>query len=77
MKLTGASYVSPKTKKAFDDALSDGWTIKQATSVPVAVPAPQIVEKVVEKIVEVERIVEVEKIVYVNADGTIADGNQN
>ncbi len=71
MKLTGASYVSPKTKKAFDDALNDGWTIKQATSVPVAVPAPQVVEK----IVEVERIVEVEKIVYLNADGSVADGN--
>ena len=73
MKLTGASYVSPKTKKAFDDALNDGWTIKQATSVPVAVPEPQV--KIVEKIVEVERIVEVEKIVYLNADGTVADGN--
>ena len=74
MKLTGASYVSPKTKKAFDDALNDGWTIKQATSVPVAVPEPQVVEKIVEKIVEVERIVEVEKIVYLNTDGTVADG---
>nr|WP_052056734.1 type I polyketide synthase [Colwellia psychrerythraea] len=74
MKLTGASYVSPKTKKAFDDALSDGWTIKQATSVPVAVPEPQVVEKIVEKIVEVERIVEVEKIVYLNSDGSVADG---
>jgi len=74
MKLTGASYVSPKTKKAFDDALNDGWTIKQATSVPVAVPEPQVVEKIVEKIVEVERIVEVEKIVYLNTDGTVAAG---
>ena len=74
MKLTGASYVSPKTKKAFDDALNDGRTIKQATSVPVAVPEPQVVEKIVEKIVEVERIVEVEKIVYVTADGKVSDG---
>ncbi len=76
MKLTGASYVSPKTKKAFDDALNDGWTIKQATSVPVAVPEPQVIERIVEKIVEVERIVEVEKIVYLNSDGTAADGSQ-
>ncbi len=72
MKLTGASYVSAKTKKAFDDALNDGRMVKQATSVPVAVPAPQVVEK----IVEVERIVEVEKIVYLNADGTVATPNQ-
>ncbi|MEI6895465.1 MAG: SDR family NAD(P)-dependent oxidoreductase [Colwellia sp.] len=74
MKLTGASYVSPKTKKAFDDALNDGWTIKQAYAAPIAVPEPQV--KVVEKIVEVERIVEVEKIVYLNADGTVADSSK-
>ena len=72
MKLTGASYVSAKTSKAFDDALNDGWTVKQATSVPVVVPE----QKIVEKIVEVERIVEVEKIVYLNADGTAAQPNQ-
>jgi acyl transferase domain-containing protein len=72
MKLTGASYVSAKTSKAFDDALNDGWTVKQATSVPVVVPE----QKIVEKIVEVERIVEVEKIVYLNADGTPAQPNQ-
>jgi len=72
MKLTGASYVSAKTSKAFEDALNDGWTVKQATSVPVAVPAPQIVEK----IVEVERIVEVEKIVYLNADGSVGQPSQ-
>ncbi|MCP4991905.1 MAG: acyltransferase domain-containing protein, partial [Colwellia sp.] len=77
LKLTGASYVSPKTKKAFEDALTDGWTVKQAHTAPIAVPEPQvkIVEKVVEKIVEVERIVEVEKIVYVNADGSVAQGS--
>ncbi|WP_442855130.1 SDR family NAD(P)-dependent oxidoreductase [Colwellia sp. TT2012] len=74
MKLTGASYVSPKTKKAFDDALNDGWTIKQAHTTPVAVPEAQV--KIVEKIVEVERIVEVEKIVYLNLDGSIADPSQ-
>jgi len=73
MKLTGASYVSDKTKKAFDDALNDGWTVKQAHTAPIAVPEPQV--KIVEKIVEVERIVEVEKIVYVNVDGQIVDGN--
>ncbi|WP_019027445.1 type I polyketide synthase [Colwellia piezophila] len=71
MKLTGASYVSPKTKKAFDDALNDGWTIKQAHTTPVAVPEAQV--KIVEKIVEVERIVEVEKIVYVTMDGKVVD----
>ncbi|NRA85194.1 MAG: acyltransferase domain-containing protein, partial [Gammaproteobacteria bacterium] len=38
MKLSAASYVSPKTKKAFEDALTDGWTIKQAKATPVAVP---------------------------------------
>ncbi len=72
MKLTGASYVSAKTSKAFDDALNDGWTVKQATSVPVVVPE----QKIIEKIVEVERIVEVEKIVYLNADGTVTQPNQ-
>ncbi|NRA72802.1 MAG: SDR family NAD(P)-dependent oxidoreductase, partial [Gammaproteobacteria bacterium] len=72
MKLSAASYVSPKTKKAFEDALTDGWTIKQAKATPVAVPEQQVkvVEKVVEKIVE--KIVEVERIVYVQADGTPA-----
>jgi acyl transferase domain-containing protein len=73
MKLTGTSYVSPKTKKAFDDALNDGRTVKQAHAAPTALPEPQI--KVVEKIVEVERIVEVEKIVYLNTDGSVADAS--
>ena len=73
MKLTGASYVSAKTKKQFDDALNDGWTIKQATSVPIVVPEPQV--KVIEKIIEVEKIVEVERIVYLTADGKVADGS--
>ena len=73
MKLTGKSYVSAKTEKAFADALADGRVVKQAKAVAPAVNAPErIVE--VEKIVEVERIVEVEKIVYLNADGTVADG---
>ncbi|MGL1956165.1 MAG: SDR family NAD(P)-dependent oxidoreductase [Colwellia sp.] len=82
MKLTGASYVSDKTKQAFDEALNDGWTIKQATSVPVTVSEPKVIErvvekeieKVVEKIVEVERIVEVEKIVYLTPDGKVFNG---
>ncbi|TMM44809.1 type I polyketide synthase [Colwellia ponticola] len=80
MKLTGKSYVSAKTEKAFADALTDGRVIKQAKATSSAGTAAEhtvekIVEKVVEKIVEVERIVEVEKIVYLNADGTIADAS--
>jgi polyketide-type polyunsaturated fatty acid synthase PfaA len=64
MKLTGAAYVNPKTKKAFDDALNDGWKINAAE--------PKIIEKVIEKIVvkEVIKEVIVEKIVYVQKDGT-------
>jgi polyketide-type polyunsaturated fatty acid synthase PfaA len=54
MKLSAASYVSPKTKKIFADALSDGWTVKQTSAVA---PEPIIVEKIVERVVE--------KIVYV------------
>ncbi|AGH81296.1 polyunsaturated fatty acid synthase PfaA [Psychromonas sp. CNPT3] len=57
MKLTGASYVSPKTKKAFSDALNDDWTLSSMQ--------PQIIEKEVIKEVIIEKIVEVEKIVYV------------
>ncbi|MCJ8274210.1 MAG: acyltransferase domain-containing protein, partial [Psychrosphaera sp.] len=63
MKLSGASYVSDKTSKAFEDALTDGWTVKQAKAAPVAVPEPQV--KIVEKIVEKIVYKEVEKIVYV------------
>nr|WP_245542702.1 type I polyketide synthase [Psychromonas ossibalaenae] len=64
MKLTGAAYVSPKTQKAFTDALNDGWQLT----------APQHQEKVVVKEVIKEVIVEkvVEKIVYVQADGSPA-----
>jgi acyl transferase domain-containing protein/NAD(P)-dependent dehydrogenase (short-subunit alcohol dehydrogenase family) len=54
MKLSAASYVSPKTKKIFADALTDGWTVKQTSAVA---PEPIIVEKIVERVVE--------KIVYV------------
>ncbi|WP_022941396.1 type I polyketide synthase [Psychromonas hadalis] len=68
MKLTGASYVNPKTKKAFDDALNDGWKIS-STIVEKEVIKEVIVEKIVEKIVEVE------KIVYVQADGTPVQNN--
>jgi polyketide-type polyunsaturated fatty acid synthase PfaA len=79
MKLTGKSYVSAKTEKAFADALADGRVIKQAKATSHAETAPErivekIVEKVVEKVIEVERIVEVEKIVYLNSDGTVVDG---
>nr|WP_045110309.1 type I polyketide synthase [Moritella viscosa]SHO15137.1 Polyunsaturated fatty acid synthase PfaA [Moritella viscosa] len=77
MKLSAASYVSPKTKKAFADALTDGWTVKQAKAAPVAVPQPQVIEKIVEVEKIVEKIVEVEKIVYVNADGSYVTPNNN
>ncbi|MEH6451766.1 MAG: SDR family NAD(P)-dependent oxidoreductase [Psychromonas sp.] len=70
MKLTGAAYVSAKTKKKFEEALNDGQTISNAQ--------PKIVENIIHKEVAVvkevikEVIVEkiVEKIVYVQADGT-------
>ena len=61
MKLTGAAYVNPKTKKAFDDALNDGWEISSAKPQVKEVIKEVIVEKIVEKIVEVEKIVYVEK----------------
>ncbi|NRB39855.1 MAG: SDR family oxidoreductase [Pseudomonadales bacterium] len=62
MKLSAASYVSDKTRKVFEDALTDGWKVKQAKAVsqPVAVPEPKVIEKIVEKVVE--------KIVYVASD---------
>ena len=73
MKLSAASYVSPKTKKAFSDALTDGWTVKQAKPTTAAPVEPIIVEKVVEKIVE--------KIVYVTdpaaATAQLADTRVN
>ncbi|MBL0711808.1 MAG: acyltransferase domain-containing protein, partial [Colwellia sp.] len=73
MKLTGASYVSDKTKQAFDDALTDGWTVKQANSTSVVASEPQV--KIVEKVIE--KIVEVEKIVYVNVDGSVVGNAVN
>ena len=65
MKLSGASYVSNKTKKAFQDELTDDWKVEQA----VPVSTPQIKEVIVEKVVEkiVEKVVE--KIVYVDSQG--------
>jgi acyl transferase domain-containing protein len=60
MKLTGAAYVSDKSKKAFSDCLNDGWTLSGSD--------PKVVEKVVIKEVIVEKVVE--KIVYLNSDGT-------
>ncbi|WP_372882054.1 SDR family NAD(P)-dependent oxidoreductase [Psychromonas sp.] len=66
MKLTGAAYVSDKTKKAFQDALNDGRTISAQQAQP---NNNMIVKEVpVEKEVIVEKIVE--KVVYLNADGT-------
>ena len=54
MKLSAASYVSPKTRKAFSDALTDGRTVKQAKPISTPVAAePVIVEKIVEKIIYV------------------------
>ncbi len=56
MKLSAASYVSDKTRKAFDDALTDGWQVKQASgAITSAEPVVKqvIVEKIVEKIVYV------------------------
>ncbi|MCP4295793.1 MAG: acyltransferase domain-containing protein [Proteobacteria bacterium] len=44
MKLGGSNYVSPKTKQEFEDALADGFKIKQAK-----IPEP-IIEKVIEKV---------------------------
>ena len=64
MKLSAASYVSPKTQQAFTDALNDGYQIASGVS---AEPEVKVVEKIVEKVVEVEKIVE--KIVYVDRDG--------
>ncbi|WP_232772497.1 type I polyketide synthase [Psychromonas sp. Urea-02u-13] len=71
MKLTGAAYVNPKTKKAFSDALNDGWTISSAE--PKVVVKEVIKEVIVEKVVE--KIVEVEKIVYVQQNGAPATTN--
>ncbi|WP_413698697.1 acyltransferase domain-containing protein [Psychromonas sp. KJ10-10] len=67
MKLTGATYVNPKTKKAFTDALNDGWKLQNTE--------PKVVVKEVIKEVIVEKVVEVEKIVYVEKDG--ATNTQN
>ncbi|TEW55938.1 SDR family NAD(P)-dependent oxidoreductase [Psychromonas sp. RZ22] len=53
MKLSGASYVSPKTKKAFEDALTDDWKISNAHSSSSTVKEV-VVEKVVEKVVYVD-----------------------
>ncbi|MFT4923955.1 MAG: acyl transferase domain-containing protein [Phenylobacterium sp.] len=65
MKLSGAAYVSDKTQKQFTDALTDGWTVKQATAT-ASEPQVKVVEKIVEVETIVEKIVEVEKIVYVD-----------
>ena len=67
MKLTGAAYVNPKTEKAFNDALNDGWTVN--SSEPKVVVKEVIKEVVVEKIVE--KIVYVEKGGVANATATV------
>jgi len=53
IKLNGANYVSPATRKAYEEALTDGFRLTGGEST------------VVEKIIEVEKIVEVEKIIEV------------
>ena len=64
MKLSGASYVSPKTKKVFEDGLTDNWKISNTQ------PTTPIVKEVIKEVI-VEKVVEkvVEKIVYVDAQG--------
>ncbi len=42
--LNGGLYMSEKTRKAFEDALNDGWKVSQAVA-----PEPEIIERVVEK----------------------------
>ena len=56
MKLSGATYVSPKTSKAFDDALNDNWKITNTQT------TQQPVKEVIKEVI-------VEKIVYVDAQG--------
>ena len=63
MKLSGASYVSPKTKKAFDDGLTDGFKITNTASQPVV---KEVIKEVIKEVV-VEKVVE--KIVYVDSAG--------
>jgi acyl transferase domain-containing protein/acyl carrier protein/NADP-dependent 3-hydroxy acid dehydrogenase YdfG len=50
VKLSGYNYLSAETQKTYDDVMSDGFKIKGGGT--------QIVEKIVEKIVNVEKIVE-------------------
>ncbi|MFT6139735.1 MAG: polyketide-type polyunsaturated fatty acid synthase PfaA, partial [Psychromonas sp.] len=71
MKLSGAAYVSDKTKKAFTDALSDGQQINTQQASVIEKPLPVEKQVIVEKEVIVEKIVE--KIVYLNPDGTPFD----
>ncbi|CAA0124072.1 Phenolphthiocerol synthesis polyketide synthase type I Pks15/1 [BD1-7 clade bacterium] len=55
MKLNAGGYVSPKTEKAFEDSLVDGYQVKGAASAQ----QPQVIEKIVEVEKIVEKIVEV------------------
>ena len=49
--LGGNNYVSPKTQKAYTDVMNNGFQVSGGQT--------KIIEKVVEKIVEVEKVVEV------------------
>ncbi|WP_418135171.1 SDR family oxidoreductase [Psychromonas sp. GE-S-Ul-11] len=60
MKLSGAAYVSPKTKQAFQDALTDNWKIGNNQQ-PVTEVKEVIKEVIVEKVVE--------KMIYVDSEG--------
>jgi polyketide-type polyunsaturated fatty acid synthase PfaA len=51
VSLNGGLYISKKTRKAFEDALVDGWKVSQA-----AAPEPVVVERIVE--VQVPQAVE-------------------
>jgi acyl transferase domain-containing protein len=71
MKLSGAAYVSDKTKKVFTDALKDGQKINTQQAKVIEKEVPVEKQVIVEKEVIVEKIVE--KIVYLNADGSPFD----
>jgi acyl transferase domain-containing protein len=51
VSLNGGLYISEKTRKAFEDALVDGWKVSQA-----AAPEPMVIERIVE--VQVPQAVE-------------------
>ncbi len=59
VQISGNNYVSKKTQQNYQKALSDGHTVAGNRVVEVE----KVIEKVVEKPVEIEKIVEVEKVV--------------